>query len=41
MTVQQAPIPVRGNPNYIADAITDGDQTPHLYNGYINHLTIL
>ena len=38
MTVQQAPIPVRGNPNYIADAITDGDQTPHLYNGYINHL---
>lgn len=38
MTIQSAPIPVKGSPHFVAEAILDADVTPHLYNGYINHL---
>ena len=38
MAIQSAPIPVKGSPQYIAEAIVDTDVSPNLYNGYINHL---
>ena len=38
MATQLVPIPVKGNPHYIAEGITDTDTTPNLYNGYINKL---
>lgn len=38
MPTQLAPIPVKGSAQFIAEAITDTDVTPNLYNGYINHL---
>ena len=33
-----APIPVKGDPHYIADAYLDDDVSPNLYNGYVNKL---
>lgn len=38
MTITLSPIPVKGNPHFVAEAITDNDVTPNLYNGYINKL---